>query len=73
VLWLIDIFTDPRHRRAGIARALIAVACRVFESAGEPRIGLTVDDNNVAALARYQSLGFAAATYSRRLPRSAPA
>jgi ribosomal protein S18 acetylase RimI-like enzyme len=59
--WLIDVFTDPRHRRAGIARALIARAAGVLDAVGEPRVGLTVDDGNVAALALYRSLGFSAA------------
>jgi ribosomal protein S18 acetylase RimI-like enzyme len=56
--WLIDVFTDPCHRRAGIARALIGAACRVMSTAGEPRVGLTVDDENRAALTLYKSLGF---------------
>jgi N-alpha-acetyltransferase 10/11 len=60
--WLIEVFTDPRHRRAGIARALVAVACRAMEAAGESRVGLTVDDHNMAALALYRSLGFSEAT-----------
>jgi N-alpha-acetyltransferase 10/11 len=60
--WLIDVFTDPRHRRAGIASALIGAACRVMGSAGEPRVGLTVDDGNVAAVSLYKSLGFSRST-----------
>ncbi len=57
--WLIDVFTDPSHRRAGIARSLIGAACRVMSAAGEPRVGLTVDEANVAAVTLYKSLGFA--------------
>lgn len=57
--WLIDVFTDPRYRRTGIAGGLIAAACRAMRAAGEQRIGLTVDDGNDAALALYRSLGFA--------------
>jgi N-alpha-acetyltransferase 10/11 len=56
--WLIDVFTDPRHRRAGIARVLIGAACRVMSEAGEPCVGLTVDDGNLAAVTLYKSLGF---------------
>jgi N-alpha-acetyltransferase 10/11 len=56
--WLIDVFTDPGHRRAGIAGALIGVACRVMSASGEPRVGLTVDDGNLAAVTLYKSLGF---------------
>jgi N-alpha-acetyltransferase 10/11 len=56
--WLIDVFTDPRHRRAGIARVLIGAACRVMSAAGELRVGLTVDDGNLPAVTLYASLGF---------------
>jgi ribosomal protein S18 acetylase RimI-like enzyme len=56
--WLIDVFTDPRHRRAGLARALMVQACRVIAAAGERYVGLTADDQNTAALTLYQSLGF---------------
>lgn len=57
--WLTDVFTDPRYRRNGIARSLLAAACRVLSAVGEPRIGLTVERTNVAAVALYRSLGFA--------------
>jgi ribosomal protein S18 acetylase RimI-like enzyme len=60
--WLIEVFTDPRHRRAGLARALMVVACGVMDAAGEGRVGLTVDDDNVAAVALHKSLGFSEAT-----------
>jgi N-alpha-acetyltransferase 10/11 len=55
--WLIDVFTDPFVRRAGIARALISTACGAIP---EARVGLTVDDDNHAAIALYRSLGFTA-------------
>jgi len=58
--WLIDVFTDPRHRRAGIAGALIGTACRALKASGEPRVGLTVDDENLPAVTLYKSLGFSA-------------
>jgi GNAT superfamily N-acetyltransferase len=57
--WLIDVFTDPRYRRTGLARGLIAVACEVMQAAGEDRVGLTVDDDNIPAVTLYKSLGFA--------------
>jgi N-alpha-acetyltransferase 10/11 len=60
--WLIDVFTDPGHRRTGLARGLIAVACEEMQAAGEGRVGLTVDDQNIPAVALYKSLGFAKAT-----------
>jgi GNAT superfamily N-acetyltransferase len=59
--WLIDVFTHPRHRRTGLARGLVIAACEVMQAAGEERVGLTVDDDNIPAVALYKSLGFAAA------------
>lgn len=59
--WIIDVFTDPRSRRAGIARGLMAVACGAMQAAGEPVVGLTVEDTNDPAITLYRSLGFAAA------------
>ncbi len=56
--WLIEVFTDPRRRRTGLARALVMSACRVIAAAGETRVGLTVDEGNLAALTLYKSLGF---------------
>jgi N-alpha-acetyltransferase 10/11 len=56
--WLIEVFTDPHRRRTGLARIVITVSGRVMVAAGEERVGLTVDDNNLAAVALYQSLGF---------------
>jgi N-alpha-acetyltransferase 10/11 len=58
--WLIDVFTDPLYRRAGIARVLIGAACRVIGAAGETRVGLTVEDENDPAVGLYWSLGFTA-------------
>lgn len=58
--WLIEVFTDPRHRRIGLARALIAVACGVMDAVGDGCVGLTVDNDNIAAIALYESLGFSA-------------
>jgi N-alpha-acetyltransferase 10/11 len=60
--WLIDVFTDPRYRRTGLARGLMAVACEVMQAAGEGRVGLTVDDDNIPAMTLYKSLGFARET-----------
>lgn len=56
--WIIEVFTDPEHRRSGFARALIGVACRVIAASNEPRVGLTVDDDNTPAISLYRSLGF---------------
>ena len=56
--WLIEVFTDPRYRRTGLARGLVAVACGVMQASGERRVGLTVDGDNIPAVALYKSLGF---------------
>jgi ribosomal protein S18 acetylase RimI-like enzyme len=57
--WLIEVFTDPQRRRTGLARSVVAAACEVIDAAGEHQVGLTVDDDNRAALTLYRSLGFA--------------
>ena len=59
--WLIEVFTDPHQRSAGLARMLLGVACSVMEQAGERRVGLTVDDANTPALTLYRALGFSRA------------
>ena len=56
--WLTDVFTDPGHRRSGLARGLVIYACRVMAEAGEAQVGLTVDDDNVGAVTLYRALGF---------------
>jgi ribosomal protein S18 acetylase RimI-like enzyme len=56
--WLIEVFTDPEHRRRGLARGLLSVACGELAAAGEPQVGLTVSTGNAAALALYTSLDF---------------
>ena len=56
--WLIEVFTDPAHRGAALARSLLVRACSVVADAGEQRVGLTVDIDNVPAMTLYRSLGF---------------
>jgi GNAT superfamily N-acetyltransferase len=56
--WLIEVFTDPDHRRAALARTLVSRACEEVADAGEEHIGLTVDTSNDAAVTLYRSLGF---------------
>ena len=56
--WLIEVFTDPAHRRASLARTLLRAACTVIARAGEERVGLTVDMDNTPAVRLYRSLGF---------------
>jgi GNAT superfamily N-acetyltransferase len=56
--WLIEVFTDPRHGRAALARTLLVAAGTVIAADGEDHVGLTVDDDNGPALSLYRSLGF---------------
>ena len=58
--WIIEVFVDPDHRRAALARSLVVRACAVVADAGEEHIGLTVD--NDPALTLYRSLGFVEAS-----------
>lgn len=56
--WIIEVFVAPPHRRTGLARTLIMVACGALRDAGEPRIGLTVDQQNAPAVHLYETTGF---------------
>ena len=48
----------PEHRRTGIAAALLREALRRFSSAGLTAARLRVNENNSAARAAYEALGF---------------
>ena len=37
--WLIEVFTDPDHRRGSFARTLVRVACAVIAEAGKSASG----------------------------------
>jgi ribosomal protein S18 acetylase RimI-like enzyme len=52
------IYVDPKHRRQGIATALIDRARDWAKIRGQTRIGLQVFVNNENALTLYQNLGF---------------
>ncbi|NDL56952.1 GNAT family N-acetyltransferase [Phytoactinopolyspora mesophila] len=55
LVFMIDLFTHPEHRRTGLGEAL----CRASLAAVPERtVGLRVDDENHAALGLYQKLGF---------------
>jgi GNAT superfamily N-acetyltransferase len=56
--WLIEVSTVKASRRRGLARALVVAAFRAIDVAGEPRVGLTVDEDNLPAATLYASLGF---------------
>ena len=55
---LISIAVDPRHRRQGIAEALMKRTLARLRQAGAGRLTLMVRARNRGALALYRSLGF---------------
>jgi GNAT superfamily N-acetyltransferase len=52
-----NVLTHPRHRRRGLARALVATVSRRLLDA-VPTVGLNVGTANTAARALYEDLGF---------------
>jgi ribosomal protein S18 acetylase RimI-like enzyme len=58
---LVAIAVDPRLRRKGVARALLAKVVAVVEDGGRPGLlALTVADDNHGAIALFRSFGFQA-------------
>jgi len=57
--WINYLGVDPARRRGGLGRQLMAEAERVLRAAGCPKINLQVRPENQAAVAFYESLGFA--------------
>jgi ribosomal protein S18 acetylase RimI-like enzyme len=57
--WLIrDLYVDPRHRRSGIAGALLRHVADTARAAGALRVSLQTETGNLAALALYTGIGF---------------
>jgi uncharacterized protein len=56
---LAGIVTDPAHRRRGLARSALSVLCARLLASGSRRVMLHVAEENVAARALYERLGFA--------------
>jgi ribosomal protein S18 acetylase RimI-like enzyme len=56
--WLEDLFVADRARRSGLGRALVGAAFQRARERGCGRIQLDVDDDNEAAIALYESMGF---------------
>ncbi len=55
--FIIDLFTAPEHRRGGLASALLGAAATAA-AAHDESIALRVEDQNTAAIALYEALGF---------------
>lgn len=52
------LFVDPAHRGKGVARILMANLLAASNGDGATKVALQVDNENGAALALYQSMGF---------------
>jgi ribosomal protein S18 acetylase RimI-like enzyme len=56
--WLEDLYVDDAARGTGLGRALVEAAFERARERGCRRIELDVNEQNTAALAFYESLGF---------------
>lgn len=56
--FVIELFTAPTHRRAGLGRALVAHTKGVVSRSTQTAVALRVDADNAAALALYRQVGF---------------
>lgn len=57
--WLYKVAVATDHRRQGIGRSLVAHAVRALRAQGCAKVNLQVMPDNDAAVAFYESLGFA--------------
>jgi ribosomal protein S18 acetylase RimI-like enzyme len=56
---LVALAVDPRHRRTGVGRALLAHVIALREGSGAPSlVVLTVAEDNAPAIALFRRLGF---------------
>ena len=56
--WLEDLYVDERARRRGMGAALVAAAIERAAARGCRRIDLDVNEDNAAARALYEAMGF---------------
>lgn len=56
--FVVELFTDPAHRRRGHAERLLAAVACAGSVAGQHVIGLRVAASNGPALSLYGSVGF---------------
>ena len=56
--WLEDLYVDERARRRGMGAALVAAAIERAAARGARRIDLDVNEDNAAARALYEAMGF---------------
>ena len=67
---VVGVWVDPSVRGSGAARALMAAAIQDARDRGFPRLRLEVADDNAAAIAFYERLGFVPT--GRRTPMPPP-
>jgi N-alpha-acetyltransferase 10/11 len=56
--FITDLFTEPQHRRHGLARGLLLRCLTEASATTRPRVALRADSENVPAMRLYESLGF---------------
>lgn len=56
LVFVIDLFTEPDHRRRGLGEALLAASLNAIDT--DRIVGLRVDSENTAAVSLYRKLGF---------------
>jgi GNAT superfamily N-acetyltransferase len=56
-IWLEDLFVRPRHRKAGVGKALLASVAALTQARGGGRLEWSALDWNELALGFYRSLG----------------
>ncbi|WP_433651425.1 GNAT family N-acetyltransferase [Micromonospora zamorensis] len=65
-----DLYVAPRHRRSGIANALLEHTIHNARSAGARRVSLQTETDNAPALRLYSEVGFQPVTGLELLNRS---
>lgn len=68
--WINYLAIDPNYQRQGYGRVMMASAERLLLEAGCPKINLQIRQDNVAAIAFYQNIGFsedAVISFGKRL------
>ena len=65
--WLEDLYVEDRARRGGVGRALVLAALERAAARGARRIELDTNEENHAAIALYESLGFSATSKAHGL------
>lgn len=57
-LFVIEVITEPDHRRRGLAQAGLAWVALEASERGQSRLGLRVDSENHGAVTLYRNMGF---------------